>query len=115
MLTTVAEIRDHIGSEADWYNQIVVTSATAFSPDDNEVTCIEHADRLQFEGFVIHPRKLRSEPFELLVDNDEDAHYILDIIEQSHIALARRQGMALHLVSESRHSSQLGSWVKAEV
>lgn len=111
-LTTVAEVREHMGGTADLLNVFVATSVMALRGEEGEEAhSIGEADRLQVEGFILQPRKLRSFPVEVVAETADDADYLLQVIHDSAAVLGARAAEGLRLAADQRFGLhvQLGS------
>lgn len=92
-ITTVEEVREHMGSGADRWNFIVVTQATVFDAEGEEVNFGDGVS-LQLEGFILHPRHLTHAAFEIEARSRDEIEYLIDLINGSQAALAQCQGEA---------------------
>lgn len=79
MITEVTQLAKHCSSGADTLNCIVPCEALT-DLDANPT-------RFQLEGFVLHPRRLECEPFEVSTDDMAEMLYLFRLIRESYVAL----------------------------
>jgi hypothetical protein len=110
-LTEVADIREHLGQEADWMNLFIATSAGVENRADEDALAyrLAEADTLTIEGYVLHPRRLQCLPVELSITDADDADYVLRLIRESAGLLPAMSGSALELASEVTPASWIGN------
>lgn len=98
-ITEVATLREIFGEEGkpDRLNMLLITEAGAFNDDAEEQRFLDHATKLQVEGWVLHPRKLIAREVQIVTDDADDADYVLRLVAASQATLAARQAEALTL------------------
>jgi hypothetical protein len=104
VLTDMLQIRDHIGPEGNRLEVLVVTDFS-LHVEDEEVSSLPYARTLQAEGFVLHPRKGRAIPFEIVLDTRADADEFLQLVRTSLPHLMGRMGSALSTAQDRLLSS----------
>lgn len=99
-ITTVDEMREHLGDAPDKGNLLLVTSCAAIGPGCTEERYLSNAESLQMEGFILHPRKATAIPVEIVTVDPEEADYVLAMIRGSVAPLAARQADAISLADQ---------------
>lgn len=84
---TFLEIQDHMGTNADPWNIMIVTQCAVYDANDEEVY-VSDGVKLSLEGFILHPRRLEHDAFEYDTEDLAEIDYLLRCITTSAASLA---------------------------